>query len=394
MMDVLKTLSKTNSQKEIILGLISSHVDKGESFALWKVPSSQERHLILSNSKLTRILDEPLEELDPGFMIAPFHRNGSSYHIKADSHFILDGNKISHLSPTDNRLLDEKEFSASISGKLKIHKNDFKSNSIPKNRFVELVEKSIKAIAENTFDKVVPSRCILMDHLKNDPLQVFDNLCSQHPNAMVSMVSSPETGTWIGASPELLVSIDENQIFKTVSLAGTQLLKEGMNLRSVAWTQKEIEEQAFVSRYIINCFKQIRLREFTEHGPKTVQAGNLLHLKTEFEVDMKATNFPQLGSIMIKLLHPTSAVCGMPHEEASNFLAKNENYDREYYSGFLGPVNIRNCSQLYVNLRCMQWTHQGVILYAGAGVTIDSLPEQEWAETELKIQSLLSSVTL
>ena len=46
-----------------------------------------------------------------------------------------------------------------------------------------------------------------------------------------------------------------------------------------------------VSRYIINCFKKIRLREFEEIGPKTVAAGNLLHLRTDFQVDMAATNF-------------------------------------------------------------------------------------------------------
>ena len=76
--------------------------------------------------------------------------------------------------------------------------------------------------------------------------------------------------------------------------------------------QKDIEEQALVERYVISCFKKIRLREYDEHGPKTMIAGNVLHLKTEFEVDMVATNFPQLGSVMLNLLHPTSAVCGMP----------------------------------------------------------------------------------
>ena len=54
------------------------------------------------------------------------------------------------------------------------------------------------------------------------------------------------------------------------------------------------------------------------------QAGNLLHLKTEFAADMTATNFPQLGSVMLKLLHPTSAVCGMPHDKALQFLRDNE----------------------------------------------------------------------
>src|SRR5690606_35800755 len=114
------------------------------------------------------------------------------------------------------------------------------------------------------------------------------------------------------------------------------------------WTQKEIEEQALVSRYIINNLKKIRLREFDELGPKTIVAGNVMHLKTEYTIDMKATNFPQLGTIMLQLLHPTSAVCGMPLEPSLEFLRKHEGYDREFYSGYLGPVHVNNAINLFV----------------------------------------------
>ena len=156
--------------------------------------------------------------------------------------------------------------------------------------------------------------------------------------------------------------------------------------------QKEIEEQALVSRYIINCFKKIRLREFGEHGPKTWKAGNLLHLRTEFEVDMNATNFPQLGTVMLKLLHPTSAICGMPRQESIDFIQQNEGMDRGLYSGYLGPINYKNESNLFVNLRCMQWSYREAELYAGAGVTIDSIPEAEWEETEMKMNTLLKVI--
>jgi isochorismate synthase len=209
---------------------------------------------------------------------------------------------------------------------------------------------------------------------------------------MVSFVSSPIIGTWIGATPEVLVSVEDNRIFRTVALAGTKAFTEGTNLKQVAWTQKEIEEQALVSRYIISCFKKIRLREFEEHGPKTIVAGNLMHLKTDFTVDMKATNFPQLGSVMLKLLHPTSAVCGMPLETALDFLKEHEGYNREFYSGYFGPVNVQNNITLFVNLRCMQLFGNQALIYAGAGVTIDSVPSTEWEETEMKMNTLLNVI--
>ena len=144
-----------------------------------------------------------------------------------------------------------------------------------------------------------------------------------------------------------------------------------------------------VSRYIIEQFKIIRLREFEETGPRSVRAGNMIHLKTEYIVDLKKVQFPELGTVMLNLLHPTSAVCGMPKFSALRFIAANENLNREFYSGYLGPVNMNGQSRLYVNLRCMQILQNRAVLYAGAGITHGSIPENEWEETALKCQTLL-----
>lgn len=147
-----------------------------------------------------------------------------------------------------------------------------------------------------------------------------------------------------------------------------------------------------MSRYIIECFKKIRLREYAESGPQTVKAGNLLHLRTDYKIDTKAVNFPQLSTVMLDLLHPTSAVCGTPKSSALRFIEHYEAYDRTYYSGFLGPVNVNNESHLFVNLRTMKIEGDQAILYAGAGITESSVPEQEWNETEMKCQTLLSAL--
>ena len=253
-----------------------------------------------------------------------------------------------------------------------------------------MVAQGIREIEQGTIEKVVPSRAHQIDLSSDfDIVQAFQQLCNAHPDALISFVSTPESGSWLGATPELLVSVEDKTIFKTVALAGTQAYASGKRLKDVGWTQKDIEEQALVERYIISCFKKIRLREFEEHGPKTVVAGNLLHLKSEFKVDMVSTNFPQLGSVMLQLLHPTSAVCGVPLEPSLKFLQDYEGYQRQYYSGYLGPVNFRNNIDIFVNLRCAQLQGDKAILYAGAGVTVDSIPEQEWDETEMKLNTLL-----
>ncbi len=200
----------------------------------------------------------------------------------------------------------------------------------------------------------------------------------------------------MGASPEALVQQTAEGTFKTMSLAGTQKAKdengELLPKYDIRWGQKEIEEQALVSRYIIECFKKIRLREYLETGPKTVLAGNLYHLRSDFEVDTNALNFPELSSVMLRLLHPTSAVCGVPKIPSLKFISEIEGYDRSFYSGFLGPVQVEGDTNLFVNLRTVRLKDGIATFYAGAGITEDSIPEREWEETELKCDTLLKVI--
>jgi isochorismate synthase len=93
---------------------------------------------------------------------------------------------------------------------------------------------------------------------------------------------------------------------------------------------------------------------------------------------------------MLELLHPTSAVCGMPRQASLDFIKENEGFDRKLYSGYLGPVNLLGETNLFVNLRCMSLSQKQAVIYAGAGVTADSNPEKEWQETELKCETLLN----
>jgi isochorismate synthase len=385
--------SRVESPAELISVIIRHHLSSGQSFSLWKRPRTEEINLIVSDSDPVEMDELNMEESSPGFVIAPFHTQRKKIFIKADHQYLFSGKNISKngesLSSEETDLM--KETTDSVPYHYKASKTNNVSSS---DEYTQLVNRCIERIEGGLFEKVVPSRTKQIDlPMSFDEVKLFIKLIERYPHALISLVSSPQTGTWLGATPELLVSCDRNMHFKTVALAGTQPYVPDMDVRNVAWTQKDIEEQALVCRYIISCFKKIRLREYNEHGPKTVAAGNVLHLKTDYEVDMAATGFPQLGSIMLKLLHPTSAVCGMPLTEAFDFLAKEEGYDREFYSGFLGPVNIGGESHLYVNLRCMQVLKGNKAqLYAGAGVTMDSVPENEWTETEIKMNTLLQVI--
>jgi isochorismate synthase len=364
-----------------------------QPFASWQMPGQNQQHWVASTEVIIQKIN--IETSKPGFAISPFLNPdlAQTYFIPADYHFVFQNFEI---APDTERVPFE-------AGKTKPDNAQAQAlwwqqlprfevkNNYQDTDFQALVSKAVQTIQAGNFQKVVLSRCQSFPLSASfDPVLQFQHFCRAYPHAFVYMFYLPEIGFWMGATPETLISIDENQLFKTVALAGTQANQSATPLTKATWTQKEIEEQAMVSRYIIDCFKKIRLREFEEEGPKTVVAGNLLHLRTLFSVDMHATNFPQLGSVMLELLHPTSAVCGMPKPAALAFILEQEGYPRSFYSGFLGPVNIAQTTHLFVNLRCMQLCTHQAILYAGAGITEDSEPQKEWNETALKMQTLLS----
>lgn len=389
------TVNIVYSIEEVFQLLVSKGISSGGSFALWRKPKSANLEFIVDESSQIAKTSLNLEESAPGFIVHPFadQEDKKAWFIHATRYLSINLNQ-----PIDDSQLPDWIQHSSENELLKTNNNAYfktintkkaeitQSENQEKEKFIQLVRHGIKAIKEKNLEKVVPART------KTIPLSgEFDLskslmcMLKAYPNSFVNFFHIPEVGTWIGASPEILIET-KGDWFHTMSLAGTQPAEGDNPLKTAAWTQKEIEEQALVSRYIVDCFKKIRLREYEESGPKTVLAGTLLHLRSDFKVNMTETNFPQLGSVMLSLLHPTSAVCGMPRTTALQFLKDHEGFDRSFFAGFIGPVNINQETSLYVNLRTASIQGDTAVLYAGAGVTEDSDPEKEWEETELKCQ--------
>jgi isochorismate synthase len=351
---------------------------KKNSIALYRSPGEEKAYVLIGKAKKLEIGTLPDES---GFALAPFHATTTCPGIwlpgKAE---VLDG------------LSSEAEpFVYKSTLPWHVFPSQTNVDTSSEQSYKTLVKTAMDAINRGIAQKIVTSRrwsVTIPDRF--DPLALWVRVSQAYPDAFVSLVSTPLSGTWLCASPELLVSQDLKGTFRTVALAGTQPAMEGLRNAEALWTHKEIEEQALVSRYIIQAFKHLRLREFVEEGPFTIQAAHLLHLKTTFEVDTIATGRPGLLQDMLSLLHPTSAVCGMPREQALDFLLQHEEHPRAYYSGYLGPVHQANGTSLFVQLRCMQYMADQVFLYAGGGITAQSDVDKEWKETEYKLQTLSS----
>lgn len=396
--------------------------------ALWRLPNHHDKHLIVSLDKTLPRVSVDLEELPAGFALSPFDNLDTgtdtpprTLFMRADIHAVFSESgpvQLTVSTPVGEFAEAAEQFQTRLTDvqARPVTQPTKPSRPVPlpdpeaQARYVEGVAKAVEAMQRDELRKVVLSRTKRVSFTDApNAIAVFDQLCATYPTAFVSAVYLAETNQiWISATPERLVSNSATGIFQTVSLAGTQpaLEPDGIPKRpsEAMWSQKEIEEQALVSRYIIECFKRIRLREYLEEGPKTIIAGNLMHLSTCFTVDTQAVRYPQLGTVMLRLLHPTSAVCGMPRDAAFSLIRRNETHNREFYAGFLGPVNIDSsdartttydleqasaATNLFVHIRCMKLEGNVATLYAGAGLTEDSVPEREWQETEMKCQTLL-----
>lgn len=334
-------------------------LSSNDIFAIYRLPKTNEI-IILKQNESKKILFNESCLNKKGFVFYPFDENKNiPLFIKADEVYL------------------NKEFS--------FFPIESKSNkNISKVEYLEKASHFIKAIKTN-FRKIVLSRTKTISKNNEDLFLLFSELEDKYKDAMIFLVNIPNVGTWMGATPERLLKYKKYNA-KTLALAGTQFVK---NIKSASWESKEIEEQKAVMDYIENTLCDFNF-DFQVNGPYTKIAaenknGTLIHLATDYSFNIKNNLFK-----FITKLHPTPAVSGFPKKESINYILKNEGYNREYYTGFLGPINIINDDtlNLFVNLRSMKVFKNEYLLFLGGGLNSGSDPLKEWEETENKARTL------
>ncbi|RUA12413.1 MAG: isochorismate synthase [Flavobacteriia bacterium] len=344
-----------NKELQYLFGKVENQLKNDLPFAIYRKPEQEELVGVFQMDKELRFTNFQ----DRGFVFAPFDLTKGAVLIRPDE--IVTG------THSFQKKLDRAEVALSDEGK-KEH--------------LELVEKGIQEIGKGNLKKVVLSRKMEVA-LTKSPLTIFNDLLQQYPNACCYLFHHPEVGTWCGATPETLVKVKGGELW-TMSLAAT-LPFEGNE--DPKWGSKEIEEQDMVSDYIREKLHPA-LERLEIDEAKSVRAGNLWHLRSEVRGRMKPETDIQK---VIITLHPTPAVCGIPTQDAMDFIMRNENYQRTFYTGFLGELNLLgpNDVSLFVNLRCMELNGDKASIFVGGGITSASNPLNEWIETQNKSKTML-----
>lgn len=326
-------------------------------FVLFRTPGTTTIQAIYQNDKAVVLLEHYKQS---GFVFAPFDLQNNAVLVRAD------GKEKYHWEKPKDPITDTANFRAG-----------------EKSKHINLLKKGIEAIEAGKLKKVVLSRKIAIPGQK-EPFRIFEDLLSQYSDALVYFFYHPGVGIWLGATPERFLEINKGELV-TTSLAGTLPITTGI---APKWSGKELKEQQIVTDFLMNTLN--RYASDLEFAPvKTVKAGKLWHLKTDIRA--KGVALEDWEAIILGL-HPTPAVCGVPKASAMRFILDNESYPREFYTGFLGGLNLNDEEeiQLYVNLRCMKITTNMAYVFVGGGITMDSDPENEWLETQYKSLTMLA----
>lgn len=362
---------------ETLIEALEISLQKKLTFAIYRLPVHHDVTFVLQrDNDLAEVND--FSEIPPegGFLISPFSASPleKSYLISPDLVFKKDIS-VSDLNKIKN-IPDVSMNGAAHLSPVETEKDDYIRN----------VEDTIDRIKAGEYEKVVISRVKKVDGSFSNYLnKIFQLLSESYPHSFVYLMHFKDH-CWAGASPEPLI-FSEMDKFITVSLAGTRPYSE-KNLDISQWNHKERLEQEYVTRYIERILNEYGVKTYRKIGPYTKKAAQLLHLRTDFIFDVQSVG-DKLPAL-IKALHPTSAVCGMPKEKSLNLIKQIEKHNREYYAGYLGPVGIDGGVHLFVNLRCMKVLENQLALFVGGGITVESVPAEEWEETEIKADTLLS----
>ncbi|HEY9645255.1 MAG TPA: isochorismate synthase [Chroococcidiopsis sp.] len=260
--------------------------------------------------------------------------------------------------------------------------------------FKASVVSALQSIYANQLSKVVLAHEVdVLSPVAFRWLHSLHNLRQRHPDCYIFSTSNGKGQSFIGASPERLISIRDRTLI-TDALAGSaprgKTVEEDIKLGDrLLSSDKERHEHRVVVDFMIHQLQQFGLSPRWAAIPTLRRLSNIQHLHTPIQ----ATVLPNLHPLQILAeLHPTPAVAGMSRDLACQYIRRHEPFERSLYAAPLGWVDAQGNAEFIVGIRSALLEGHRARLYAGAGIVAGSNPDRELAEVKLKLQALLQSL--
>lgn len=253
--------------------------------------------------------------------------------------------------------------------------------------FLKQVEHAKRAISRGTLEKVVLAREVCLELDQHPDLgQLLESVDRLSPET-TRFAFRRGTSIFFGATPERLVSRVGSEV-RTEAVAGSVRAQDSDAATLLMQSEKEMHEHELVVRELVRKLEQLGARPTMPSRPSIRQLRHVFHLATS--ITTRLFGAPHVLSL-VRHLHPTPAVGGVPQEVAAEFTREHEGFERGWYAAPIGWFDGAGDGEFFVGLRSGLLEDRVLRLYAGAGIVRDSQPESEYRETELKLQTLLEA---
>jgi menaquinone-specific isochorismate synthase len=227
-----------------------------------------------------------------------------------------------------------------------------------------------------------------------DPVKVLACLAQRYPSCYRFLFEPVPGHAFWGATPELLAEVAGSTV-RTVAMAGSIRRGQSPEEDSVLGQQlltnpKERHEHALVVEAIQENLEPLVTHLSLQPEPELCRLSNIQHLKTVVEGQLAGND----GILpIVEALHPTPAVGGWPRTVALEMIAAMEPTPRGWYASPIGWLDHQGNGLFAVALRSAVSVGRQSLLFAGAGIMADSIPRNEWHETELKFKPMMDALS-
>jgi menaquinone-specific isochorismate synthase len=262
----------------------------------------------------------------------------------------------------------------------------------PVEQYLAAVAAARDAVRAGSLQKAVIAREVMVH--SNTPIDVHAVLLRLRASFGSSYRYSIDG--FIGASPELLVRVDGNTV-ESHPLAGTAprtgdpATDARVAAELIASTKNQVEHRAVIDMVHDTLLPWCSFLDW-EPEPSIVAVANVQHLGSRVEGHLSDPRPNVLD--LVRALSPTPALGGAPRAEALALIAAVEGFERGRYGGAVGWVDAAGNGTWAVAIRCAELSadRRTARLVAGGGIVAESEPLAELAETQAKLQAMLSAI--
>ena len=254
---------------------------------------------------------------------------------------------------------------------------------------------AVEILRRKEIDKVVLARAVLgsvSDPL--DPASIAQRLRQREPICTIYSMPTTDGRRFVGASPELLARRHVNQI-ECHPLAGTIALPPNVAPDDYQnWllgSTKNLHEHGVLVDDVVTALSGFYDDITVDAEPSIVTLRTVAHLGTWVRGTATSAKAPDALEVL-RLLHPTAAVGGIPRASAYELISRLEQHDRGHYAGPVGWLDANGDGEWWVGIRGVMVKGTEFEAWAGAGIVSESDPIAEREETKDKLASVLSSV--